>query len=122
MCRVQADLLRLRKAEGRSARRQYVHIKAVAIYADLESLKTEQLHILLTVNSLDPKDYRFRDKVLEAVGDRGDQMNEGVFIRLLSEHEILIEDIRAGETSRPSTWSRGSMDRKKATCGCWGGD
>ena len=60
---------------------------------------------------MDPKDYRFRDKVLEAVGDRGDQMNEGVFIRLLSEHEILIEDIRAGETSRPSTWNRGSTEK-----------
>ena len=70
-CRVQADLLRLRKAEGRSARCQYGHIKAIAEYADLESLKPEQLHILLTLNSLDPKDYRMRDKMLEAVGDKG---------------------------------------------------
>ena len=80
-------MLRLRKAEGRSARRQYNHIKTVAKYAHLDTMKIEQLQILLTINSLDQKDYRLRDKVLEAVGDKGEEMSEDVFRRLIGEHE-----------------------------------
>ena len=49
-CRVQADLFRTHKADGKSARRQYGHIKAMAHYTDLESLKPEQTMIILTLN------------------------------------------------------------------------
>ena len=92
---------RLLKAEGRSARRQYGHIKAVAKYDDLESLKTAQLQILLTINSLDPKDYRLRDKVLEAVGDKGEKMNKRVFRRLMSEHERWLERSKGRQADNP---------------------
>ena len=68
VCRARADLLRLHKAEGRSARRQYSHIKEVAKYAHLDTMRVEQLLILLTINSLDQKDHKLRGKVLEAVG------------------------------------------------------
>ena len=93
-CRARADLLRLHKAEGRSARRQYSHIKAVAKYAHLDTMKVEQLQILLTINSLDQKDYKLRDKVLEAVGEKGEEMNKEVFKRLIGEHKKWLDSGR----------------------------
>ena len=60
--RARADLLRMRKAEGRSARRQYGHIKEVARYTKLEDMKAEQLLIFLTINSLDQGDQGLRER------------------------------------------------------------
>ena len=80
-------MLRLRKAEGRLAHHQYSHIKAVAKYAHLDTMRVEQLLILLTINSLDQKDYKLREKVLEAVGEKEEEMNKERFRRLISKHE-----------------------------------
>ena len=67
VCAAQADLFRLYKADGRSAARQYAHVKSMARDADLDSLIPEMIMIIITLNSLDPKDHRLREKMLEAV-------------------------------------------------------
>ena len=77
-------------------------------------MKVEQLQILLAINSLDKKDYRLRDKVLEAVGEKGEEMSEDVFRRLIGEHEKWLE------SSRNRCPEGLSADRKKATCWCCG--
>ena len=51
VCRARVDLIRLRKAEGRSARHKYSHIKEVARYANLDTMKVEQLLIILTLKT-----------------------------------------------------------------------
>ena len=63
VCAAQAELFRLHKAEGRSAARQYAHVKSMARDADLDSLKPEMIMIIITLNSLDPKDHRLRKKM-----------------------------------------------------------
>ena len=54
--------------------------------------------------------------MLEAVGDKGEPMNDEVFRPLMSEHEKWLVDSKAGEINRASTQSRDSLDRKKKTC------
>ena len=108
--RARADLLRLRKAEGRSACHQYGHIKEVSRYAKLDDMRVEQLLIILTINSLDHKDQSLREKVLEAVENNEDEMNKEKFKRLISEHEKELEN---SGNKRPD-------DRKKQACWCCG--
>ena len=73
--------------EGRSAARQYAHVKSLARDADLDSLKPEMIMIIITLNSLDHKDSRLREKMLEAVGQGKEKMTDTVFLRLIGEHE-----------------------------------
>merc|ERR1711888_118012 len=108
--RARADLLGMRKADGRSARRQYGHIKDVARYTKLEDMKVEQLLIFLTINSLDHGDQGLREKVLEAVDNNEDEMKEEMFKKILSEHEKELED----------SGNRRHEDRKRQTCWCCG--
>ena len=68
----------------------------------------------MTINSLDQKDYKLRDKVLEAVGEKGEEMNKEVFKRLIGEHKKLLESSRGKHPEGPS------VDRKKAACWCCG--
>ena len=47
--------------------------------ADLDSLGPEKIMIIITLNSLDPKDHRLKEKMLEAVGQGKENMSDMVF-------------------------------------------
>lgn len=57
----QAQLFPISKAEGRSAARQYAHICNLAKDADLNGLNEEKIRIILSINSIHPKE-RVRER------------------------------------------------------------
>ena len=48
--------------------------------------------IIITLNSLDPKDSRLREKMLEAVGQGKEKMTDTVFLRLIGEHKAWLPE------------------------------
>ena len=123
VCAAQAELFRLHKAEGRSAARQYAHVKSLARDADLESLKPDMIMIIITLNSLDPKDSRLREKMLEAVGQGKEKMTDTVFLRLKGEHEAWLannSDKATFKAKKAGVNKRDDTQSTKPACWCCG--
>ena len=120
VCAAQAELFRLHKAEGRSAARQYAHVKSLAKDADLESLKPEMIMIIITLNSLDTKDQRLKEKMLEAVGQGKEKMTDTVFLRLIGEHEAWLANNENKNSAKAKKAAVHRKDENKPTCWCCG--
>ena len=104
-------MFRPHKAEGRSAARQYAHVKSLARDADLDSLKPKMIMIIITLNSLDTKDNRLREKMLEAVGQGKEKMTDTVFLWLIGKHEAWLAN----------NDNRGTVKAKRAGVHRWDG-
>ena len=57
---------------------------SISKYANLEAVGTEQMLILLTLNSLEARYYGLRDKMIEAVAEGAKQLKEEDFMQVLS--------------------------------------
>ena len=100
--------------------------------ADLDSLKPEMIMIIITPNSLDPKDRRLREKMLEAVGQGKEKMTDTVFLQLIGEHEAWLANNsdkttfkakKAGvnkhddtQSTKPACWCCGEEGHYKDRC------
>ena len=69
---------------------------------------------ILTLNSLNPKDHRLKEKMLEAVGQGKERMTDTVFRHMIGEHEAWLanNDVKGTTKEKKST--------KSITCWCCG--
>ena len=85
--------------------------------ADLESLNPEKTMIILTLNSIDPK-----EKMLEAVGQGKERMTDTVFRRMIGEHEAWLanNDVKGTAKAR-KVFTHKKDDSKNSTNSftCW---
>ena len=85
-------------------------------------MKPEKTVIILTLDSLDPKDHRLREKKLEAVGQGKEQMTDKVFRLMIGEHKARLanNDMRGNaKTGRAFTHNRDISGIRKKIIICW---
>ena len=92
----QAELFRIKSAEGRTPARQYEHVCNLAHDANLKDLNAEKIKIILTINSLEKSNSRLREKTLEAVGPLDQPLNDALFKKLIAEHESWVNNQTTG--------------------------
>ena len=115
----QADLFRISKAEGRSASRLYAYVNQVAMDANLINLKPEGIKIIITINALDEKDKRLKEKTLEATGQGKEELTDTLFKKLLQEHEHWLANQKEGK-SKAKVQKVQAKGGKKIVCSCCG--
>ena len=79
--------------------------------------------IIITLNSLDPKDNRLREKMLEAVGQGKEKMTDTVFLRLIGKHEAWLanNDNRGTAKAKKAGLHRWDETQdSKSACWCCG--
>ena len=100
----QAELARVESAEVKTPQRHNAHACNMAQDANLHNLTAESIKIIITINSLDKADARWREKSLEAAAKQ--DLTDTLFKKLLSEHE-------EGRSQRHSYRERSSTSRSK---------
>ena len=115
----QADLFRISKAEGRTASRLYAYVNQVAMDANLESLNQEKIKIIITINALDDRDKRLKEKTLEATGQGKEELTDTLFKRLIQEHEHWLANQKEGK-SKAKVQKVQAKSSKKIICFCCG--
>ena len=115
----QADLFRISKAEGKTASRLYAYVNQVAMDANLESLNQEKIKIIITINALDERDKRLKEKTLEATGQGKEELTDTLFKRLIQEHEHWLANQKEGK-SKAKVQKVQAKGSKKIICYCCG--
>ena len=93
--------------------------------ADLDSMGPKKIMIIITVNPLDPKDHRLKEKMLEAVGQGKEKMSDTVFHRLIGEHEAWLANNDSKGTAKAKkamVHKRDDTRENKGSCWCCGDD
>merc|ERR1711891_125620 len=117
----QADLFRISKAEGKTASRLYAYVNQVAMDANLESLNQEKIKIIITINALDERDKRLKEKTLEATGQGKEELTDTLFKKLIQEHEHWLANQKEGK-SKAKVQKVQAKGSKKIICFCCGGE